>query len=357
LQVAVQLAGAQWQAGVTSLSQLSEMEKRMRLGYEPAGHELSLEQREQSSRINLEVFKSSAVKGEAYGYPNAYDLRTGGFVTPIQNQGSCGSCVSFGAVATVESTLRVIRNNPSLAIDLSEAQLFYCYARAQGRTCGNGWWMAPAMDSFKSGVADEACYPYTAADQNCSNLCSDWQNRAVKISGWHEITAAADMKTWLSTRGSLAACFTVYNDFFSYSGGVYRHVSGAVAGGHCVSVVGYNDVEGYWICKNSWGTGWGESGFFKIAYGECGLDATMWAVDGIVETGWLNSVKILGLWTNDADRNAYVYVSGGIGWRRIAFDTDNVFFNMLVQLATAKAGDRLTNLYQEDGVIKQIYVF
>src|SRR5206468_3305820 len=52
---------------------------------------------------------------------------------------------------------------------------------------------------------------------------------------------------------------------------------------HCVSVVGYDDVAGCWICKNSWGPGWGDRGFFRIAYGEVGIDASMWGV--IVGTG------------------------------------------------------------------------
>jgi C1A family cysteine protease len=96
--------------------------------------------------------------------------------------------------------------------------------------------------------------------------------------------AAADLKTWLSTRGPLASAFTVYSDFFLwYSSGVYRHVSGDFLGLHCTCVIGYDDAAGCWICKNSWGAGWGESGFFRIAYGQCGIDSTMWAVDGILQ--------------------------------------------------------------------------
>ncbi|MDQ0960889.1 hypothetical protein QFZ66_004767 [Streptomyces sp. B4I13] len=88
------------------------------------------------------------------------------------------------------------------------------------------------------------------------------------------------MKSWLSTRGPLIACFAVFDDFFNYRGGVYRHVSGERVGGHCISVIGYDDGRGAWLCKNSWGTGWGEGGYFWIAYGQCGIDASMAAVDG-----------------------------------------------------------------------------
>ena len=61
------------------------------------------------------------------------------------------------------------------------------------------------------------------------------------------------IKNWLATRGSVTGGFIVYQDFFSYRSGVYRHVSGASAGGHGVEIVGHNDAQSCWICKNSWG--------------------------------------------------------------------------------------------------------
>ena len=82
----------------------------------------------------------------------------------------------------------------------------------------------------------------------------------------------------LAARGPMVAGMAVYQDFFSYAGGVYKHVSGSLAGYHAISVVGYNETDRYWICKNSWGTGWGElgpdgsRGWFRIAYGDSGLD-------------------------------------------------------------------------------------
>jgi hypothetical protein len=266
--------------------------------------------------------------------------------------------VAFGTTVVVESTFRMQRHDPALAIDLSEAHLFYCHAKSEGRNCGNGWWPDRALEFYKNvGVADEACFPYTGGDQAC-NVCSDWQNRVTKITGYHKVSAVADMKTWISTRGPITGCFVVYQDFMSYRSGVYRHVTGSNVGGHCVAIIGYSDAGGYWICKNSWGAGWGESGFFRIAYGECGIDtwAGPYAVDGIVETGWLNGRKVLGLWTIDQDRNAWIFLDGNIGWRRIAADNDNIFFNLLTQLAAAKLGKRPVNVHQTNGVITQVYV-
>ncbi len=360
LQESINRAGASWQAGETSLSQLSDEQKQMYLGYQPRADEPSLEEREQMARINYEAYRAfqsqAQSQGKTFGYPTAYDLRTGGFVTPIKNQGGCGSCVAFGTAATIEATFRRQRNNPNLAIDLSEAHLFYCYAKAEGMSCGTGWYPDSAMEAAKKGVVDEACFPYTARDQSC-NLCSDAQNRLVTITGYHKITDVSAMKEWLSTRGALSACFSVYNDFFSYKSGVYRHVSGSLAGGHCISIIGYDDSQGCWICKNSWDTTWGENGFFKIAYGECGIEAWVYVADGIVETGWLSNVRVQGLWTNNSDLNSYVYLSEGIGWRRLCTSNVNSHLDMLVQLAASKEQDHAVSVYQNGGIITQIYAW
>jgi C1A family cysteine protease len=353
LNALIQSANAGWTAGETSVSELPPEEQVRRLGYKPGPGEESLEQRVQASAA-----KATALKAGIAAAPASFDWRSfngSNYVTPIRDQAGCGSCVSFGTTAAVESMLRIQRQNPALDVNLAEASLFFCIGPATGASCSGGWYMAPAMDGFKNtGVPDEACFPYTDHQQACGQ-CTDWASRAVKITGWHTISAAADIKTWLSTRGPLASCFTVYNDFFSYKSGVYKHVSGAVAGGHCICVIGYNDVSGCWICKNSWGPSWGDSGFFKIAYGECGIDATMWAVEGVLESGWLNNTKVIGLWAIDQDRNAWAYLNG-FGWRRIAWDNDNIFFDLLRLAAAAKEGARPVNVYQDNGVIKQIYV-
>jgi C1A family cysteine protease len=355
LQAAIELAGAQWQAGPTSVSHLSDEEKQVLCGYVPGPDEPSLEEQERIADANYQAFQASASL-KISAYPAAYDLRTGGFVTPVKNQGGCGSCVSFGTIATIEATFRRQRNNPNLAIDLSEAHLFYCYAKSKGFGCSTGWYPDQAMEMSKQGIVDDACYPYTAGDQNCT-LCGDWQNRLVKITNYQKITDIGAMKDWLANRGALSACFTVYNDFYSYRSGVYRHVTGGVIGGHCVSIVGYDDNLGCWICKNSWGEGFGEQGYFKIAYGQCGIESWVYAVEGIVETGWLTNVKVQGLWTNNADLNSYVYLSEGIGWRKLCTVSVNAHLDMLTQLAASKAQDKAVNVYQTAGILTEVYAW
>lgn len=92
-------------------------------------------------------------------------------------------------------------------------------------------------------------------------------------------TSVDAIKTELYNNGPMEGAFTVYEDFFSYKSGVYHHVSGGVAGGHAIKVIGYGveNNEAYWLCANSWGTSWGMSGFFKIKQGDSGINQQMYA--------------------------------------------------------------------------------
>ncbi|WP_327358315.1 C1 family peptidase [Streptomyces sp. NBC_01304] len=283
IQQAIARNNADWQAESNPLTRLPLEEQRRRLGFVPGPNDPSLAEREAVALRNQPG--PGGPESAALGVPGAYDLRDvdgQNYITPVRNQGNCGSCVAFGTLAAAEGTLRVALKNPDLEIDYSEAHLFYCHARREGRNCDNGWWVDRALEAIKnSGVVDENCYPYTGGDQNCSNLSDSAPSRLTYIENWRRYVTPASMKIWLAGEGPLIACFTVYEDFMYYGGGVYRHVWGERLGGHCVCVVGYDDEGGYWICKNSWGEDRGESGFYRIGYGEVGIDAEMWTVEGI----------------------------------------------------------------------------
>ncbi len=359
IQDAIRQEGLEWQASANFLTEASDKERKQHLGYTPGPNEPSLIDRENISKANFANFQSMRSSDDSFGAPAAFDWRSKdgkNYVTPVKNQGSCGSCVAFGTIAAVESMVKIARG-ADYAIDLSEAHLFYCIARSQGRNCGNGWYAEPPLVAFKdTGVCDEACYPYVAGDQNCTGRCSDWQNRVVKITGYKYLNSINAIKEHLATKGPVQACYTVYNDFFSYSSGIYKKTSNTVAGGHCVCIVGYNDAQSYWICKNSWGAGWGESGFFRIAYGECGIDAGEYGVEGILDTRWIRGKKVIGLWAINEAKNAWVYISGE-GWKKISNNNDDGFLNLLRQLSAAKATNANVDVYLDNGSITIAYVF
>jgi PKD repeat protein len=212
---------------------------------------------------------------EAGVLPTHFDWRQQdgyNWMTPVKNQGSCGSCVAFGAVGALEGQLRIQANNPSWNADLSEQHLFSC----GGGSCGTGWYVSSALNYLEQyGTPDEACSPYRGTDTACSSSCPDWQSRAFNISSWSWLDVNPNSIEAALLNGPLVARFDVYSDFYAYVSGIYHHTSGALRGGHAVTIVGYDSIERYWIVKNSWGTGWGEKGYFRIGFGEVGIDRSV----------------------------------------------------------------------------------
>ena len=252
---------ARWQARQTPHSYLTIAQKKALLGVVP--------DKEFLKEVKL---VSAAPQAILPSFDPEVDWRTknGGKVTPVKDQGACGSCVSFGTVAMLESMAMIEKN---ILLDLSEADLHFC--SSHGANCG-GWYPSVALLSVRGrGVCDEARFPYASAFASGEPRCIVAPDRAqhvyrIQSSTWLIIDAFR--KDYLTHHGPMTACMTVYDDFFLYAGGIYHHVMGNRAGAHCILVVGYSESQGCWICKNSWGTAWGEAGFFKIAYGECSID-------------------------------------------------------------------------------------
>ena len=352
LKSALTSAGASWIAAETAMTALSNDEMRLRLGAEPPVGEAALFDREQAATATLKTARSKAAAAAAA----AWDWRSVGganYLAAPRDQKTCGSCVAFGTIAAIEGTTRFNAKNAGLNFDLSEAHLFYCHGAADGRNCGNGWWPSKALDAAKAkGIVDEACFPYVPGDQACKP-CVDAVARTTKIKSWTSLQNAEAMKTWISTKGPVVACFTVYSDFQAYHGGIYRHVSGDQLGGHCVCVVGYSDADKAWIARNSWGPGWGEGGYFRIGYGEVGIDYEMWGVDVdakpvVNDVIKLEKVQITGLWANNAATMTQAYVDK-LGWRKLP-SAD--FVTLAATARTARApctisikGDTIIELY------------
>ncbi|HEY4375636.1 MAG TPA: C1 family peptidase [Acidimicrobiales bacterium] len=284
LQGALDRVGARWQAAEQPAATMGRLDFAVRLGFVPGPGRPSLAARELAARTGFGATSGA----DDPATPAASDWRSEqghDWVTPVKDQGDCGSCVAFGSTAAVEAACRIAAATPSLDIDLSEADLFYCVAGSQGRTCdgpAGGWWPEGALDAYRDvGVPPESCFPYVAGDQRCHQV-TDPHAPFTKITGWKRLHGVGAGRAWIAEHGPVVACLSVYDDFRAYSSGVYHHVDGDLLGGHCVCLVGFDHATECWIAKNSWGTGWGDGGFFRIGYGQCGIDQEMWAIDGVV---------------------------------------------------------------------------
>jgi C1A family cysteine protease len=354
-----------WLMAPTPMTALTEEERVIRLGVPPSPG-IPISSLEDGRAAIAAV--AMAAKAEAIGAPASFDLRNVGgvnYTTPVKDQGGCGSCVAFGVTATMEAVARYVNRTPSLSIDLSEAHAFYCYGRAAGARCNTGMWPEHLLEPARTtGITFEDYYPYTAGDQDCTGLNADWPNRLSKVSSWRFLNGdVAGMKAAISTYGAVEACIDVYQDFFSYAGGDYRHVTGNYAGGHCVSVIGYDDAAGVWIGKNSWGPGWGTAGFFRMAYGECRIETYQQpggsgssSIQGVTLRAWLPNQQVLGLWSNELDGNIWAYGSQR-GWLRLGPVTPVTAQAMLAELAAAKAGSRPVGIFENAGTVDQIYAW
>ena len=205
------------------------------------------------------------------------DINGTDYTTPIKNQAPAPTCEAYGLVASLETKMQYQVGkiyNP----DLSEAHLYFY----PGGTVRAGYVniIDAANYLVEHGVPDEGCFPdpHRPYDFPFESL-QGWENRTVKITEWGWVNHTQDaIKKALIEHGPLAVCVRFYKDFYYYTGGVYKHRWGTIAGGHVMAIVGYDDDEQCWVIKNSWGTGWGEDGWLRISYDD--LYIAEWYGDG-----------------------------------------------------------------------------
>jgi cathepsin B len=208
--------------------------------------------------------------------PSDFDSRKQwpSFIHAIRDQQQCGSCWAFGATEAFSDRF-AIASNGKINVVLSPEDMVSCDTNDYG--C-NGGYMDMAWEYLdKNGVVSDACFPYTAGSgfaPSCSQKCTTEKPYTCVDGSITQSQGVEQIKSEIYTNGPVEGAFTVYEDFFSYSSGVYHHTTGGIAGGHAIKILGFGTENGtpYWLCANSWGAGWGESGFFKIQQGDCGIE-------------------------------------------------------------------------------------
>jgi len=203
-----------------------------------------------------------------YTAPASKDWRDENAVTPIKDQGQCGSCWAFSTTGGIEGQYALVHNKLS---SFSEQQLVDC-SSAQGNQGCDGGLMDDGFDYVKAhGLCYESAYPYEGEDATCrATQCTS----QVSVTGYTDISAGSTsaLKTASGTQGPISIAVDANYWWQMYTGGVFNHNCNPNSLDHGVLLVGYG--SDYWIVKNSWGTSWGESGYIRLAGTDantCGL--------------------------------------------------------------------------------------
>ena len=261
---------AGWVAKPNHLTQLSVSQLKAMMGVKRSA--------ETHFHLNPPATKPNAA------LPAVVDWRAnnGNWVTPVLDQGYCGSCVAFASIGTLETQYRISTGLSTFNIKLSPQYILDC----GGGSCGMGWEPTDAANFLQStGATAESCLPYTSGETDqdvaCSAACPTAGQDNVKIAAFSQPTRLGfdiDALKAALQKGPLVTTLDVYADFMLYSSGVYKHVSGDVLGGHAISIVGYDDNQQALIIRNSWGSDWGMEGFAYVSYSDVsGVGSETWA--------------------------------------------------------------------------------
>lgn len=255
-----------------------------------------------SENINIQInnfesnydakFKSSST------LPNSFDwTKKDGFdwMTNIKDQGMCGSCWAFAVVGAMEGKINILRNDPNFDVDLSEQYILSC----SGAGSCDGGWPDESLNYIRDfGVTDESCFHYNGwswigIDRPCSDKCSTSDKRLWYIDEVGYIPYWTDdqlIKEYLIEKGPILVTLNMDGNFDSDK--IYRCGDYIPSSYHAMVLVGYDDIGGYWILRNSWGT-WFDIGYYKLGYGECAINPYLYIDINLenIETKYSNNYQ------------------------------------------------------------------
>jgi predicted secreted protein len=240
-----------------------------------------------TARQPLVAQGAQAAAASAAAFPTRYDTCDTHGCVPIKDQGGCGACWAFATNSAFENRLRQIDN---VTRDLSEQYLVSC---GFGSCAGSG----PAFEAYVdavpagepgAGAVYEQDFPYVAADVPCSpphvhheKVINEGERVQIL---WTQEEMIAHTKAAIYYEGPVVVGACGDGNLSAYTGGIFRTVTDCM--NHNLVLTGWDDNggDGYWLARNSWGSGWGEGGTARIAYGADSLDLMNYGVYGTTGT-------------------------------------------------------------------------
>ncbi|RZB45739.1 Peptidase C1 and/or Inhibitor I29 domain containing protein [Asbolus verrucosus] len=213
--------------------------------------------------INITSNSSFILRSGLTALPSSLDWRSRGVVTPVKDQGQCGSCWAFSVNGALESHYKI---RYGATVTLSEQQLVDCATNLYG--CNGGSTSEAFMYIARNGgINYDRDYPYEARDGACRYSSS---KPRVVIRGYAYLTGPDEnmLMDMVATQGPISVAIDVSGNWGSYKSGVYySSTCSSTSLNHAVVIVGYGNENGqdYWLVKNSWGSGWGQNGYIKMA--------------------------------------------------------------------------------------------
>jgi C1A family cysteine protease len=226
--------------------------------------DLSVEEFRSTRLMKNLTSRAPSTTAFVHSIPNGdMDWRTKGVITPVKDQGNCGSCWAHSADEAVESFNALLHGTSALYV-LSVQQCTACTYSYNG--CNGGWPhdAYPNAIQKRNGIDLNSDYPYNIAQAgNCKFGASGNSDKPIANDKGYLSPAKGQLENLLSATGPVSVCVAA-ESWQTYTGGILKTCTGSVD--HCVQAVGYttSSSEPYWLVRNSWGAGWGEAGYIYL---------------------------------------------------------------------------------------------